>query len=151
MTAPTTKIVIVAGQRFPVATEADNEAIRAQLVSQGFADVQNAEIKLGKDKETGQQTVEFVKKAGTKGLAPSALVERLRRVPVAHTPITIINDMQLVNKLLDERLTFEEAVEDDRLQNALRNLSAYVEPKGARLCRSLDALSPVADRAPHGW
>jgi Fe2+ transport system protein FeoA len=65
MTTPATKIVIVAGSRFSVPAETDNEAVRQQLLAMGFADVASATIKTGD--EGGQATVEFVKKAGTKG------------------------------------------------------------------------------------
>lgn len=64
-----TKIVIVAGQEFSVPASTDNEAIRAQLKSMGFADVASATIKTGKRTVGGVETatVEFVKQAGTKG------------------------------------------------------------------------------------
>jgi hypothetical protein len=66
MTTPSpTKIIIVAGSRFSVPFETDNEAVRQQLLAMGFADVASADVRVGN--EAGQVTVEFVKKAGTKG------------------------------------------------------------------------------------
>jgi hypothetical protein len=147
VTTASSKIVIVAGQRIPVPAGTDNEVIRQQLIGMGFADVANAEIKKGT--EGAQETVEFVKKAGTKGLAPGDLIARLRQVrPDRLAPAV---DMRLVNRLLAEQLTFEEAVAEDRAIDALQQISAQAEPKGARLCRALDELAPVADPTPRAW
>lgn len=144
-----TKIVIVAGQRFSVASTYDNEAIRQYLLGQGFADVANAEIKTGKEGET--PTVEFVKRAGTKGLlslAP-AILERLARVP--SSPTGRPADERLVTRLLAGELTFEEAVADDAATDAINALAQSGNPHGARLCQRLDALPAVAAPARRGW
>lgn len=81
MTTPATKIVIVAGQEFAVPAETDNEAIRAQLLTMGFADVASATIQKGN--RDGTETIEFVKKAGTKGLDGAALAGLLANLPPA--------------------------------------------------------------------
>jgi len=64
----TEKIVIVSGQEFRVPADTDNEAIRNQLKS-NFPDVANATVQKGKREIDGVEydTIEFVKKAGTKG------------------------------------------------------------------------------------
>ncbi len=68
MTTATDKIIIVSGQEFRVPADTDNEAIRNQLRA-NFPDVGNATIQTGTKSIDGveYQTVEFVKKAGTKG------------------------------------------------------------------------------------
>lgn len=143
-----TKIVIVAGQRFSVASTYDNEAIRQYLLGQGFADVANAEIKTGKEGET--PTVEFIKKAGTKGLlAATAILERLARVP--SSPTGRPADERLVTRLLAGELTFEEAVADDAAIDAINALAQSGNPHGARLCQRLDQLPAVAAPTRRGW
>lgn len=64
-----TKIIIVSGQEFSVPAETDNEAVREQLKQMGFTDVATATLTKGKRLIDGVEieTVEFVKKAGTKG------------------------------------------------------------------------------------
>lgn len=68
MTTATDKIIIVSGQEFRVPADTDNEAIRTQLKA-NFPDVGNATIQTGKREIDGitYETIEFVKKAGTKG------------------------------------------------------------------------------------
>ena len=58
-----TKIVIVAGQEFSVPADTDNEAIRQQLLAQGFADVEEATIQAGKKTvdDLEYETIEFVR------------------------------------------------------------------------------------------
>lgn len=65
---PTMKIIKVDGQPFQVPVETDNEAVRAQLAG-SYPMVSTATIQLGKETIDGveYQTVEFVKKVGTKG------------------------------------------------------------------------------------
>ncbi len=65
----TEKLVIVEGQRFLVAAGIDNETIRQHLIRQGFANLAGAEIRSGTVQHDGRTlaTVDFIKKAGTKG------------------------------------------------------------------------------------
>lgn len=65
----TEKLVIVEGQRFIVDAAVDNETIRQHLIRQGFAQLAGAEIRLGTAQHDGRTlaTVDFIKKAGTKG------------------------------------------------------------------------------------
>lgn len=66
---PNEKLVIVEGQRFLVAASIDNETIRQHLIRQGFANLAGAEIRSGTAQHDGRTfaTVDFIKKAGTKG------------------------------------------------------------------------------------
>jgi len=68
MTTATDKIIIVSGQEFRVPATTDNEAIRTHL-KPNFPDVGNATIQTGTRTIDGvaYETIEFVKKAGTKG------------------------------------------------------------------------------------
>lgn len=63
------KLVIVEGQRFLVAAGIDNETVRQHLIRQGFANLAGAEIRTGTAQHDGRTlaTVDFIKKAGTKG------------------------------------------------------------------------------------
>lgn len=143
------KIVIVAGQEFSVPGSYDNETIRNYLVGQGFADVAGATIKTGK-KTIGDQeydTVEFIKKAGTKGLGAQDLAELLTTVPA-----TRVLDRQggpLIWRLLNGDLTFAEALASDDLAEALEQIDPSTSQGGA-LCRSLDTLTATAAAVP-GW
>ncbi|MEI7642972.1 MAG: hypothetical protein WCJ55_01565 [Chloroflexales bacterium] len=65
----TEKLVIVEGQTFVVDATIDNETIRAHLIRQGFANLAGAEIRIGTRQHQDQTvaTVDFIKRAGTKG------------------------------------------------------------------------------------
>lgn len=152
----TAKIVIVAGQSFAVDAATDNEAIRAQLLGMGFADVAKpAEIKLGTTAD-GTVTVEFIKKAGTKGaggLTPVALAEALRRTPHAPNPRDHGED-PLVRRLLAGTLTCADAL-DFLTANVLEEAhfpdDARTTTEEFALCDRLDHLSAIADIAPSAW
>ena len=161
MTTPTTKIVIVAGQEFSVPAETDNEAIRTQLTGMGFADVASATIQTGKKTVDGTEypTVEFIKKAGTKGLSGSDLAALLRQVPQALPPAqTQISrsGRELLQQLVGESLTYAEALgEQQPLLNeafrAVRRAEGQISTEGEQLCASLDGLPAVAALAPCAW
>lgn len=145
-----TKIVIVAGQEFSVPAATDNEAIRQQLLSMGFADVGTAEIKKGKRGD--QETVEFIKKAGTKGLTGGALAARLAHVPRAPVPPAELQARQIVGRLLAGQLTCAEAAADDAALNALDALDrAAANTTGRPLCQRLDELPAVASLDARPW
>ena len=80
MSTPT-KIIIIDGNEFQVAADTDNEAIRAQL-AQSFPMAQSATIQTGTRTLDGveYQTVEFVKKVGTKGNNGAAIRAALASV-----------------------------------------------------------------------
>lgn len=149
--APAQKVVIAAGQRFSVPSDTDNETVRQQLIGMGFADVANAEVKKGKDPD-GTETIEFVKKAGTKGLTGADLLGRLHHIPAQTIAASRLEPARIVARLLGEQFTFEEAVADDLALNALREITAIpTETRGAPLCQRLDALPAVASADPRAW
>ncbi len=65
----TEKLVIVEGQTFVVDAIIDNETIREHLIRQGFANLAGAEIRIGtrQHQDKTVATVDFIKRAGTKG------------------------------------------------------------------------------------
>lgn len=162
MTTPEqAKIVIVSGQEFSVPAATDNEAIRTQLASIGFADVAAATIQKGTRTVDGQEveTIEFVKKAGTKGLDGPGLAALLEAVPP--TTLEAIRrygptapQASLLAALADGDLTFEQAITINGLDAALD--ACCEQPpapsrKGATLCRTLDQLIAVPCAAPVAW
>lgn len=154
-----TKIVIVAGQEFSVPSETDNEAIRQQLASMGFADVASATVQRGKRTVAGEEleTVEFVKKAGTKGLGGAELTALLASVPPADVP----GDSSLertvgaaLQQLGEETLAIGDALAiGEPLIQALSHITSYgrVTTQGETLCATCDKLDAVAASAPCAW
>jgi hypothetical protein len=149
----TTKIVIVGGEKFHVSIDADNEAIRRQLLDQGFADVASATIKTGTLTigEVEHPTIEFVKRAGTKGLDGADLAALLGRVPAIGNST---RQPDLLMRLVSGGLTVAEALVDGAgpIQDALQCDDDEVyqaHSKGAELCNSIDELPAVA--APCAW
>jgi len=162
MTTPATKIVIVSGQEFSVPAATDNEAIRTQLSGMGFADVASATIQTGKRTVDGQevQTIEFVKKAGTKGMDGAELAQLLEAVPPATLPTVrsygpTAQQAALLDELSEAELTFDQALAmGDELERALDTCHEgppTPSTKGANLCRTLDQLVAVASVAPVAW
>lgn len=163
MTTPqTTKIVIVAGQEFSVPAATDNEAIRTQLSGMGFTDVASATISKGTRDIDGQkvETIEFVKKAGTKGLDGADLAALLSTLPATALPSLQLYgptpaQADLLYRLTSGELTFAEALAlEQELTPALEACyqeAPYQRKEGAELCRTIDHLSPVAAAAPCAW
>lgn len=143
-----TKIVIVAGQRFQVAAETDNEAIRQQLLGMGFADVANAAVKEGSEGDT--PTIEFIKKAGTKGSAGfsgAELAAELARVPA----LAARHESSLLRQLLAGELTVEAALAHREVliaaMDTVRSGSAgdnAGEGEEARLCTRINVPARAA-------
>jgi hypothetical protein len=158
-TAPTTKIVIVSGQEFTVSLETDNETIRESLKSAGFPDVANAQIQAGKKVVDGveYQTIEFVKKAGTKGLDSALLAQLLAEVPAQRLPVDRLNRSAaaLVRRLEEEDLTFGEALARRKeLIGAVSDLTGRSVPlrnEGVQLCDSVDHIPAAPCVTPFGW
>ena len=162
MTTPApTKIVIVAGQEFSVPADTDNEAIREHLKSNGFPDVAAATIQAGTKTVDGTeyQTIEFVKKAGTKGLSGADLAELLATVAPAPLESTRHGlgrtGAALVGRLMSRRLTVGEALADiEPLMAALlecEGRSYTFTKEGVRLCERIDRVPAVACATPCGW
>jgi hypothetical protein len=162
-TTAETKIVIVAGQEFSVPAATDNEAIRGQLTSMGFADVASAEIKLGTKKvgEETYQTVEFIKKAGTKGLGGAELARLMEQIPIARLPAAPLSgpdraQAALLRSVMEGGLTIDAALDMgttlDAALDACQPSFSTPSTEGAQLCSRLDTLPAVAaPAAPSGW
>jgi hypothetical protein len=162
-TQATTKIVIVAGQEFSVPANTDNEAIRQQLTSMGFADVASATIQKGTRDVDGvkTETIEFVKKAGTKGMDGAELAALLADVPPAplgqQTHGLTSAQHALLTRLLNERLTIHEAIGSAEatatIDQALGDGVTYPHrtTQGGMQCAPIDALPVVAACASCAW
>ena len=152
------KIVIVSGQEFSVPADTANEAIRESLKS-SFPDVGTAEIKTSKRTVEGHgevEVIEFVKKAGTKGLDGAALADLLAHIPAQALPRLPRQQISpILRDLLDGHLTCADALaHHDALIAALdaaTPVDVRLSQEGAVLCRTLDALPAVAAPAPAGW
>lgn len=164
MTTPqtaTTKIVIASGQEFSVPIETDNEAIRQQLAGMGFADVAAATIQKGTRDVDGQkvETIEFVKKAGTKGLDGAALAALIATLEASSIPPIRMygptaSQASLLAALADGDLTFEQAITHDGLDAALTACGEQPPSqakKGVALCNQLSQLVAVPCAAPVVW
>lgn len=160
MTTPATnKIVIVAGQEFLLGADVDNEAIREYLKGNGFPDVAAATIQTGKKTLDGveYQTVEFVKKAGTKGLGGVELAELLATVKPA--PLRLSNQLSrsqevLIKRLLSGQLSVGEALasEKDLIQALDQAGNPYPrQTEEVLLCAQLDRVPAVACAQPVSW
>lgn len=142
------KVVIVAGNRFSVPRETATEAVRQQLLGMGFADVASAEAKEGKDTD-GTPTLEFIKKAGTKGLEGAELAALLRQVPPAPVNRADLDAAAIAARLVDEELTWAEALELDAAGalDIVANANEGCSTEGGRLCTRLSlpaVVTPVA-------
>lgn len=159
--AATTKIVIVAGQEFSVPAETDNEAIRAHLKTSGFPDVAAATIQAGTRTVDGQEvtTIEFVKRAGTKGLGSAELAELLTTVPpqpLDRTPRGLSGQgLRLLRQLVEDRLTVGAALADaETLFQALlecESRSVVISHEGDVLCGRIDRVSAVPCAIVSDW
>lgn len=147
---PETKIVIVSGQEFSVPLDAKEEDLRAHLSSM-FPDVASATVQKGKKVIDGveYQTIEFVKKAGTKGLGPQ-IAGALDLVPALRVGALAAETAQLLRALDAGQLTIGDAL----AQNAADRIASVptkAQYQGGQLCSLLDALTPVAGRGPSAW
>lgn len=135
-----TKIVIAAGQEFSVDVSADNEAIRSHLAAT-FPEVATAEIRQTTRTVDGVEipVVEFVKKAGTKGLSGAELAARLMLVPRGRLPREGFTRQQadLLSRFMEGKMTVDEALAAENAilaaHEAATGISRPVE-EGARLC-----------------
>ncbi|HBW50707.1 MAG TPA: hypothetical protein DEF47_12460 [Herpetosiphon sp.] len=150
--AADTKIIIVEGQEFRVPSAMEIDAIRSHLATT-YPSVTSAIITKGKRTIEGEEyeTIEFVKKVGTKGLD---LVAALEEIPPAWDLFDLFSTKPPVpiEKLLAGGLTFGEAM----LMNLDTELSKRFEKKYNReesaLCLHLAELPASADQdLPLGW
>lgn len=164
MSTPVTgKIALVAGQRFgPIDPSIDNETIRQQLVAMGFADVAAAEVK--SRREGDHEVIEFVKKAGTKGLDGAGLAAVLACTPPADSPRGRVapaglhlRDARLLRRLADGAMSCQEVL--DLPMASILAAATFIAPdsgdaptrEGERLCQRCDQLPAIAGPAPSGW
>lgn len=157
-TTATTKIVIVSGQEFSVPIETDNEAIREHLKGSGFPDVAAATIQAGKKMigEVEHVTIEFVKKAGTKGLDGAELAAILQGVPAEQINLSRLpaSAAALLARLVEGELTIGEALANqDSLNQGLNDATGQqpCQSEGAMLCARIDHVGAVPCTTPSAW
>jgi hypothetical protein len=148
----TTKIIIVEGQRFSVPAETDIETVRQHLLP-NFPGIAQASLQKGKETIDGAEveTIEFVKKAGTKGLN---LVDSFSTLPEApYQPLHMqMRDAHVLHRLTMKQLTIAEALPHARLlEQAIATFESHTS-LGEQLCQRLAVLPADAVRsAVLGW
>lgn len=142
-TAPTTKIVIVSGQEFSVPRDATEQDLRAHLATM-FPDVTNATVQQGTKTIDGvtYDTIEFVKRAGTKGAAD--LTPLLPNIPALRVGGPSAATASLLDRVRCGDCTIAEALAGTMHQVIANLPTSQQRIAGATLCAQLDALSPTA-------
>lgn len=138
------KIVKVGAQEYSVPADTENEALRTTLAP-NFPEVASATISISSREVEGYgvvEVVEFVKKAGTKGLTTS-LLRALDGVQPFPVPTQL---SPLLTRLLAGEMEVQEVlVQLEALQVELHALEAAQETQqGVRLCHALDNIPAVA-------
>lgn len=152
-TAPT-KIVIVSGQEFSVPADTPIEDLRTHL-AQTFPDVASATVQKGTKKigDTTYETIEFVKKAGTKGATSAELAALLLDIP----PIRMRAPASTATADLIERIRKGEASIAEALDAGAAAAIAALpyrdgsNQNGGTLCAQCDTISPVAAGEVSAW
>lgn len=147
---PATKIVIVAGQEFSVPSDTTEKALRDHLAVT-FPDVASATVQKGTRTIEGvtYETIEFVKRAGTKGAAN--LAPLLAEIPPLRIGAPPASTRQLLADVKRGKCTFAEALDAD-LATILSHIPENrIRVSGATLCAQLDQLSPVAGDDASAW
>jgi hypothetical protein len=149
--AAETKIVIVAGQEFSVPADAKVEDLRTHLTSM-FPDVASATVQKGKRTIDGveYETVEFVKKAGTKGATGEDIVAVLRAIPALRLAPPPADAAALLARVVAGQATIQDALGGD-VTATIAALPKPVMNTGGALCSQLDGLTPVTGRGPSAW
>lgn len=150
-TAPTTKIVIVSGQEFSVPADATIEDLRAHLAGM-FPDVAAATVQKGKKKIDGveYETIEFVKKVGTKGASTTDLIAALASIPAQRLSPPADATTHLLDAVRTGRATIAQAL-DAQIVTVIAALPRRGGQTGGTLCSKLDAIPPVGGRGPSVW
>jgi hypothetical protein len=146
----TEKIVIVGQESFRVPIDAAEKDLRDHLAAM-FPDVANATVQKGTRtiENVIYDTIEFVKRAGTKGAAD--LIPLLAQIPALRLspPRTAI--ATLLNRVSAGNCTIAEALDAD-LRCVITNLpESSLRVSGVTLCAQLDSLSPVAGDDVSAW
>lgn len=141
--APETKIVIVSGQEFSVPATATIDELRTHLASM-FPEVASATVQKGTKTIDGiaYETIEFVKRAGTKGAAN--LAPLLAEIPPLRLSPPRTATIALLESLRAQSCTIVAALDAD-LPTILATMpESSLRISGATLCAQLDSLPPVA-------
>lgn len=160
MTTATTKIVIVAGQEFSVPGDVTEKALRDHLAAT-FPDVANATVQKGSRTVDGvvYETIEFVKRAGTKGAElPAQLEERdinlpelLAEIPPLWDGVLAPAALDLVRRFLGGQMTIGEAL-DLRLADMIQSVpDTGYRTSGRVLCNQIDRLAATPSDSAFGW
>lgn len=163
-TGPDKKIVIVSGKEFLIDTAVDNEAIRQHLAN-NFPDVAGATVVEGTRVVEGvsYKTVEFVKKAGTKGMEGGDLAALLRQVPRDMAdddrPVLSAVEYRWLLALQEGRLTFGDVTSMEQAEIVTASISGSRSDSYSQqhervvLCQKIDNLpaAAVGSDLPLGW
>ncbi|MBK9711522.1 MAG: hypothetical protein IPO81_09395 [Kouleothrix sp.] len=151
-TTPATMIVIVSGQEFSVPTDTSIDDLRAHL-SGMFPEVASATVQKGTKAIDGTtyQTIEFVKKAGTKGASGADLLALLAAIPAIRLGLPPAKTAQLLEDVRTGRATIDWALDADALGALDILLCRNRTQTGETLCSQLDRITPVAGIAPVAW
>jgi len=147
---PPTKIVIVSGQEFSVPATATIDELRQHLAPM-FPDVTTATPTHGKKTIDGVEyvTIEFVKRAGTKGA--SELVPLLATIPALRLSPPRSAVLDLLSRVRNGTCTIAEALDADLAASIAALPESSLRISGATLCAQLDSLSPVAAADAAAW
>jgi hypothetical protein len=148
---PTTKIVIVSGQEFSVPADTSEKDLRDHLAAT-FPDVATATVQKGTKTIDGvtYQTIEFVKKAGTKGASGAELAALLAQVRPQRLGAPPDATVALITRVIGGQLTIDAALTQDALA-ALAAMPAQPQKNGGTLCSQLDIITPVAAAGADVW
>jgi hypothetical protein len=148
---PTIKIVIVSGQEFQVPIESTVDELRQHLTTM-FPDVASATVQHGKKKIDGVEypTIEFVKRAGTKGATGDELLAILAQVPAVRLDAPPGESGNLIAQVCAGHATIGQAL-DGQVLARIAALPRRSHQNGGLLCSRLDDLSPVPVADPPAW
>jgi hypothetical protein len=154
VTAAAIKIVIVSGQEFSIPADTPDETLR-QTLAPSFPEIATATIQKGTREVEGHgevETIEFVKKAGTKGLEGRDLAALLARVPAQALPGSIRQNMPLARAFMAGTLTCEQALAHYEILSQSLQASLPVSYwEGHRVWQRIDALPAAPVTVEYGW
>ncbi len=117
-----------------------------------FPDVASATVQQGKKKIDGVEypTIEFVKRAGTKGATADELLALLAHVPAVRLNAPPGESGNLIALVLSGQATLGQAL-DSQVLARIAALPRRSHQNGGLLCSRLDDLSPVPVADPPAW
>ena len=148
----TTKIVIVSGQEFSVPADTSIEDLRTHL-AQTFPDVASATVQKGTKKLDGvtYETIEFVKKAGTKGATGAELAALLLDIPRVRLGAPPAATAELIDRVRQGHAMIADAVDLSAAAAIAALPRRETHQNGGTLCAQCDTISPVAGATPSTW